>query len=160
MKMVMPDGDCVQPHRMPHSPNVRAQWSERTEQPDAREHAIRGSKSQGPKICHVLSLRPKPTKKDKVFQLAPAIIGHAQPCLATAQNAPGNPWLPSLKTGEWPDCRTHILHQKTRLPSESRFRHAVGQRMVSLHQFFHHLCRWDNRIDLATDLTNLQFPFL
>ena len=122
--------------------------------------AIRGSKLQGPKICHVLSLRPKPTKKDKVFQLAPAIIGHAQPCLATAQNAPGNPWLPSLKTGERPDCRTHILRQKTRLPSESRFRHAVGQRMVSLHQFFHHLCRRDNRIDLATDLTNLQFPFL
>lgn len=160
MKMVMPDGDCVQPHRMPHFPNAQAQWSERTEQPDATERAIRDSKLQGPKICHVLALRPKPTKKDTVFQFAPAIIGHVQPRLATAQNAPGSPWLPTLKTGEWPDCRTHILRQKTRLPSESRLRHAVGQGMVSLHQFFHHLCRRDNRIDRAADLTNLQLPLL
>ena len=160
MKMVMPDGDCVQPHRMPHFPNAQAQWSERTEQPDATERAIRDSKLQGPKICHVLALRPKPTKKDTVFQFAPAIIGHVQPRLATAQNAPGSPWLPTLKTGEWPDCRTHILRQKTRLPLESRLRHAVGQGKVSLHQFFHHLCRRDNRIDRAADLTNLQLPLL
>lgn len=158
--MGMPDGDCVQPHRMQHFPNSQAPWSERTEQPDATECAIRDSKLQGPKICHVLALRPKPIKTDTVFQFAPAIIGHAQPRLATAQNAPSSPWIPISKTEEWLDCRVHILRQKIKLPLESRLLHAVGQRLVSLHQFFHHLCRRDNRVDLAADLANLQFTFL
>lgn len=132
----------------------------RTEQTGARVRAIRCSKSQGPRFCHVLSLRPKPTKKDRAFLLAPAIIGPAPSSLAKEQNALDSPWIPISKTEEWPDCRTHILRQKTKLPLESLFLHAVGQRLVSLHQFFHHLCRRDNRVDLAADLANLQFTFL
>lgn len=126
MKRVMRGGDCVQLHRMLHSPNGQEQWSARNEQPVEMARAIRCSKLQVPRFCHVLFLRPKPTKKDRAFLLAPAIIGPAPSSLAKEQNALDSPWIPISKTEEWPDCRTHILRQKTKLPLESLFLHAVG----------------------------------
>ena len=126
MKRVMRGGDCVQLHRMLHSPNGQEQWSARNEQPVEMDRAIRCSKLQVPRFCHVLFLRPKPTKKDRAFPIVPEIIGHVQPSLATAQNELGSSLIPISKTEEWPDCRTHILRQKTKLPLESLFLHAVG----------------------------------
>ena len=55
---------------------------------------------------------PNQQRRIRLFQLAPAIIGHAQPCLATAQNAPGSPWLPSFKN--WRTARLQNPHSPSK----------------------------------------------